>query len=146
MLLKPTSKLTSADLSAIPWVGSLFDVAYKPNLRNLQLLEQHLRTQAIEQFNRDPSEVDAALARAREGLALNENENDAVLAEGQGKGKGSVGGSFFTPKEDDSHMPGGFYPDVREETRNVGSASAAKAEGYEKLYPDVASEGVTKRR
>ncbi|KAJ3052740.1 hypothetical protein HK097_005771 [Rhizophlyctis rosea] len=137
----------NGSVGAIPWVGSLFDVAYKPNLRNLQLLEQHLRTEAIEKFNRDPAEVDAALARAREGLVLDDNENNAALPEGKGKGKATVGGgSFLTPKEDDFHLPAGFYPDVREDTRFAGEASAAKAEGYQKLYPDVASEGVTKRR
>lgn len=135
----------NGSVGAIPWVGSLFDVAYKPNLRNLQLLEQHLRTEAIEKFNRDPAEVDAALARAREGLVLDEAEGNAALPEGKGKGKVNASGSFFTPNED-AHLPGGFYPEVREDTRLADGASAAKAEGYQKLYPDPASDGITKRR
>ncbi|KAJ3037691.1 hypothetical protein HDV00_001413 [Rhizophlyctis rosea] len=119
----------NASVGAIPWLGSLFDVAYKPNLRNLQLLEQHLRTEAVTKFKRDPAEVDAALARAREGLEINDDE---LTSEGKGKGKSY--GSFHTPKEE--HLPGGFYPDVREGSASNGAA--ARAEGpSQKLYPSV---------
>lgn len=121
----------NASVGSIPWLGSLFDVAYKPNLRNLQLLEQHLRTEAVTRFKRDPAEVDAALARAREGLEI---EDDELTTEAKGKGKSY--GSFHTPKEE--HIPG-FYPEVNEASGSNGAAARAEGPAAKsgKLYPSI---------
>ncbi|KAI8908694.1 hypothetical protein DFJ77DRAFT_472984 [Powellomyces hirtus] len=59
--------LLNATFGSVPIVGSAFDVAYKPNLRNLILLEEFLKKEAVKLGN-DPKIIDQALAQSRQDL------------------------------------------------------------------------------
>jgi len=56
--------MLNASFGAIPIVGSAFDMAYKPNMRNLVLLEEYLRKEALA-VGRDTTEIDEALRKSR---------------------------------------------------------------------------------
>ncbi|KAJ3002605.1 hypothetical protein HKX48_002244 [Thoreauomyces humboldtii] len=56
--------LLNSTFGAIPGIGGLFDVAYKPNVRNLLLLQDFLREEALA-AGRDPQTIDAAIAKSR---------------------------------------------------------------------------------
>lgn len=64
--------------SAIPLVGSAFDVAYKPNMRNLILLQEHLRQEAIN-AGQDPEAIDEALRQSRAELLTMPGEESRPL-------------------------------------------------------------------
>ncbi|KAJ3018685.1 hypothetical protein HKX48_002728 [Thoreauomyces humboldtii] len=56
--------LLNAGFGTIPVLGSAFDVAYKPNMRNLNLLENWLRKEALA-AGKSTKHIDAAIAKSR---------------------------------------------------------------------------------
>ncbi|HEY9736502.1 MAG TPA: DUF4112 domain-containing protein [Trichocoleus sp.] len=48
-------------VGTVPLVGDLFDAAYKSNVRNLALLEEHLRSQAPDLEAADPLDLASAV-------------------------------------------------------------------------------------
>ncbi|KAI9097030.1 hypothetical protein DFS34DRAFT_132796 [Phlyctochytrium arcticum] len=65
----------NASFGAIPIVGSAFDMTYKPNMRNLILLEEFLRKEAVS-AGQDPSAIDAALRKSRaEVISFTESDD-----------------------------------------------------------------------
>ncbi|KAJ3152983.1 hypothetical protein HDU86_005439 [Geranomyces michiganensis] len=59
--------LLNASFGAVPFVGSAWDVAYKSNLRNLILLEEFLKKEAVA-MGQDPRLIDKALKKSRQDL------------------------------------------------------------------------------
>ncbi|KNC95800.1 uncharacterized protein SPPG_08793 [Spizellomyces punctatus DAOM BR117] len=82
--------MLNATFGAIPVLGSAFDIAYKPNMRNLILLEEFLRKEAIK-AGQDPKVIDEALRRSRaEIISFHEGESGEtrpLLADGAEQSK-----------------------------------------------------------
>jgi len=145
----------------IPGIGSLFDVAYKPNRRNLLLLEDYLRKQAVEKLGMDPKKVDEDILRTRQDLTGSkdlppgEDEDDVLdeIVEGERKQKAPIGRkpTMKTGRVTDE-MPGGFnfprsqpspciYPSVSEHLGAAPSAFPDKAPEYSTLDRGSGSSG-----
>ncbi|KAJ3265505.1 hypothetical protein HK104_006284 [Borealophlyctis nickersoniae] len=92
--------MLNAGFGAIPGVGSVFDVAYKPNLRNLHLLEEHLRRDAVERLGSDARQVDEAIRSARIEVL-----QEADMNEDEGKGKEAEKGEGVYPSLEDVEGP-----------------------------------------